>query len=354
MAKHTTSPTSQKILLRALAGERISRPPIWLMRQAGRYLPEYRNLRDQAGSFLKLCYTPELAAEVTLQPLRRFDLDAAILFADLPLIADGLGQALDYREGEGPVLEPIRQARDLVRLQPEKLHRKLSPVYETARLLSAKLPAEIALIGFAGAPWTLATYMVEGGGSADHAHTKRWALSDAQGFSRLIEILEEAIVEYLIGQIEAGCEAVQLFDSWASALNEVEFSRWCIDPVRRIVARLRRHAPQIPIIAFPRGCGFLYQGYAAATGVDCVSLDFQVPIAMARELQKYSVVQGNLDPQLLVVGGEAMAQETARILEVLGQGPFIFNLGHGIVPQTPPEHVAALTQQVRNWSTARD
>jgi len=341
--------TSQKRLLRALRGEVAERPPIWLMRQAGRYLPEYRATRDKAGSFQKLCYTPELAAEVTLQPLRRFPFDAAILFADLPLVAEGLGQKLDYREGEGPVLEPVRTERDLARLDMSKLHDRMGPVYETVRILKGALPADVALIGFAGAPWTLATYMVEGGGSHDHAETKRWAFAEPDGFGRLMGLLEDAITEYLLRQIDAGAEAVQLFDSWASAMPEAGFRRWCVEPVARIAGRIREHAPHVPVIAFPRAVGLFYEGFAKATGVAGIGLDSNVPLAFARHLQRDSAVQGNLDPQLLVVGGEPMKTEAERILRTLGEGPFIFNLGHGIVPQTPPEHVAMLVAMVRSW-----
>ena len=341
---------SDKRLLRALRGETLDRPPIWLMRQAGRYLPEYRTLRAKAGSFLELCYSPELAAEATLQPLRRFPLDAAILFADLPLVADALGQKLDYRDGEGPVLEPIRCTAELGRLDASGLHARLAPVYETVRLVAASLPADVALIGFAGAPWTLATYMVEGGGSADHAHSKRWAFADPTGFQQLIDLLSDAIAAYLERQIEAGAEVVQIFDSWASALPEMAFRRWCIEPVAAIVRRLQAKHPDVPVIAFPRGAGWFYDGFAKATGAAAVSLDSNVPLHWAAEvLQRQSCVQGNLDPQLLVVGGAPMQAETQRILETLGHGPFVFNLGHGITQATPPDHVGQLVAQVQAW-----
>ena len=345
-----TFSTGQKRLLRALRGEVQERPPIWLMRQAGRYLPEYRALRAKAGSFLELCYSPELAAEITLQPLRRFPLDAAILFADLPLVADALGQKLDYRDGEGPVLEPIRSAADLARLDVSGLHQRLAPVYETARRVTAALPADTALIGFAGAPWTLATYMVEGGGSPDHAHSKRWAFGDPAGFQRLIDLLVEATAAYLERQIEAGAEAVQIFDSWAGTLPAAAFARWCVEPVAAIVHRLKARHPDIPVIAFPRGAAFGYEGYARATGAAAVGIDSTVPLSWAAAvLQPVSCVQGNLDPQLLVVGGTPMRQEAQRILQVLGRGPLVFNLGHGITQATPPEHVGQLVEQVHSW-----
>ncbi len=340
-----------KLLLRALAGERLERPPVWLMRQAGRYLPEYRATREKAGSFLDLCYRPDLAAEVTLQPLRRFSLDAAILFADLPLLAQALGQALDYRDGEGPILTPpIRSMADLDRLSLEHLPGRLAPVYETVRLLARDLPSATTLIGFAGAPWTLATYMIQGGGSADQAAAKRFAFADPRGFGRLIDLLVQAIIDYLDAQVTAGAEVVQLFDSWAGALPERLFRQWCIAPTQAIVRQLKARHPHLPIIGFPRGAGLLYQDYAEQTGVDGVSIDSTVPLSFAAErLQRRVCVQGNLDPQLLVVGGEAMRRETTRILEVLGHGPFIFNLGHGIVPDTPPAHVASLVEQVLAW-----
>jgi uroporphyrinogen decarboxylase len=347
--------TPGKLILRALSGERTLRPPIWLMRQAGRYLPEYHAVRAKAGGMLALCNTPELAVEVTLQPLRRFRVDAVILFADLPQIANALGQGLKYEEGEGPVLSPpIRSATDLGQLDPEVIHERLAPVYETVRRLALALPADVALIGFAGAPWTVATYMVEGrsGTASGFAHVKRWAFADPDGFQRLIDLLTDAVGQYLEQQIRAGAEAVQLFDSWASVLPEPYFHRWCIQPVRVIVDRLRQWHPTVPIIGFPRGAGLLYEGYAASTGVNAVGLDETIPVAWAaRHIQqaRMQCVQGNLDPQFLVVGGSHLAVEATRIMSALGTGPFVFNLGHGVAIQTPPEHVTALVNQVRHW-----
>jgi uroporphyrinogen decarboxylase len=344
--------SSQKRLIRALKGEVLERPPIWLMRQAGRYLPEYHVTRAQAGGMLGLCNTPELAAEVTLQPLRRFPLDAAILFADLPQIANALGQDLAYLEGEGPVLSPpIRCREDLTRLSIVPLHERMAPIYETVKVLKRKLPEATALIGFAGAPWTVATYMVEGrGGSATgFAHVKRWAFADPAGFQALIDLLTDAIGQYLDKQIAAGCEAVQLFDSWASVLPQPFFDLWCAEPVRKIVARLKAAHPDVPIIAFPRGAGLLYDGYAAATGVDAIGLDETVPLDWARGAAAHVPVQGNLDPQMLVVGGAAMKAEVKRILRGLSGVPHVFNLGHGISLHTPPAHVEALVNQVTSW-----
>lgn len=340
-----------KVFLRALAGETISPPPFWFMRQAGRYLPEYRELRARVGDFLELCYTPELAVEVTLQPLRRFGMDAAILFSDILVVPDALGQPLAYVEGEGPVLEPVRNAVDVAGLDCQRLHERLAPIYETVRRLGRALPAEVALIGFAGAPWTVATYMVEGHGSRDHATTKAWAYGDPKGFAGLIDLLVEATSGYLIEQVRAGAEAVQIFDTWAGSLPESAFRRWCIEPVAEIAARLRAACPGVPVIGFPRGAGPLYADFAAATGVACVSIDTALPAAWAqRELQGVCAVQGNLDPLAVVSGGEMMRGETQRILEALGRGPFVFNLGHGLVPQTPPAHVAELAALIREWT----
>ncbi|HEY1561339.1 MAG TPA: uroporphyrinogen decarboxylase [Caulobacteraceae bacterium] len=345
----------KKLLLRALAGERTERPPIWLMRQAGRYLPEYHLTRADAGGMLALCNSPDHAVEVTLQPIRRFGLDAAILFADLPQVAAALGQVLEYREGEGPVLSPpIRSAADVARLNLSGLHQELAPIYETVRRLTIALPPDVALIGYAGAPWTVATYMVEGrgGGPTDHAATKQWALSDPEGFQPLIDLLTEAISQFLERQIEAGAEAIQLFESWAGILPDPFFELWCARPVAAIVRALRARYPATPIIAFPRGAGLQYDGYAEATGADGIGLDSTVPLDWAADRLQARLgrcVQGNLDNQLLVAGGAAMRSETDRILTALARGPFIFNLGHGILQTTPPDHVGALVRQVQSW-----
>jgi uroporphyrinogen decarboxylase len=337
-----------KPLLDVLDGQRQSVPPVWMMRQAGRYLPEYRKVRARVSGFLELCYTPELAVEVSLQPIRRYGLDAAILFSDILVVPDALGQDVAFREGEGPVLEPIRSAEDVARLRPEGIHERLAPVYETVRRLAASLPGEVALIGFAGAPWTVATYMVEGGTSRNFHNVQLWAYRDPAGFARLIDCLVAATIEYLSAQIVAGVEIVQLFDSWAGVLPEPGFERWVVAPTARIVAALRQRHPTVPVIGFPRGAGLLYARYFAATGVSAVSLDTTVPLAFARDaLQSMGAVQGNLDPLLLVSGGAAMEEATRAIVDALGQGPFVFNLGHGIVPETSPEHVAELVAQLR-------
>ncbi len=344
----------KKLLLRALAGERTERTPIWLMRQAGRYLPEYHVTRADAGGMLAMCNSPDHAVEVTLQPIRRFGLDAAILFADLPQIAAALGQRLEYKDGEGPVLSPpIRSAADMARLSLVGLHDKLAPIYETVRRLTVALPPDVALIGYAGAPWTVATYMVEGrGGGPDHAAIKQWALSDPAGFQPLIDLLTEAITQFLERQIEAGAEAIQLFESWAGILPDPFFDLWCVRPVAAIVKALHAKYPATPIIAFPRGAGLQYDGYAEAVEADGIGLDSTVPLAWAANTVQAGLgrcVQGNLDNQLLVAGGAAMYAEANRILAALGQGPFIFNLGHGILKTTPPENVEALVRQVQSW-----
>jgi uroporphyrinogen decarboxylase len=356
MGENTADARPRKLLLRALAGERTERPPIWLMRQAGRYLPEYHVVRAAAGGMLNLCNSPEQAAEVTLQPIRRFRLDAAILFADLPQIAAALGQTLEYREGDGPVLTPpIRSAKDAARfLNLSRLHERLAPIYETVRRLSIALPPDVALIGYAGAPWTLSTYMVEGrgGGASEHVIVKQWALGDPESFQSLIDLLTAATIEYLERQIEAGAEVIQLFESWAGILPETFFERWCVQPVTAIVKALRAKHPAVPIIAFPRAAGLLYEGYLRATQADCLGLDSTVPLAWAaREIQHGlgRCVQGSLDPQILVNGGSAMHVEVERILRALDGGPFIFNLGHGIHRTTPPAHVDALVRQVQAW-----
>jgi uroporphyrinogen decarboxylase len=330
-----------KPLLRALDGERMRRPPWWLMRQAGRYLPEYRVLRARAADFIDFCLTPTLAAEATLQPVRRFGMDAAIVFADILLVPRALGQRVSFGE-DGPLLDPIDGGAAVTRLRRSGAS-DFEPVYEAVHRSRLGLSPEVALIGFAGSPWTVATYMVEGGTSRDFHRAKAWAYRDPGGFAALIELIVDATIPYLSGQIEAGADTVQLFDSWAGVLVEAEFERWVIDPTRRIVAALKRRHPAVPVIGFPRGAGLLYERYAAETGVDAVGIDTVVPAGFARErLQRRLTLQGNLDPAVLLVGGAALQREVERIRAAFGCGAFIFNLGHGVLPQTPPEHVAEL------------
>lgn len=343
-----TDPAPIKPLLRALSGEALALPPVWLMRQAGRYLPEYRELRQCVPDFLQLCLTPELAAEATLQPVRRFGMDAAILFSDILVVPHALGQEVAFREGEGPALDPVRSAAAARRLVPDALPERLAPVYETVARVVALLPPETALIGFAGAPWTVATYMVEGGTSRDFAVIKKWAFADPDGFGELIDRLVDATVIYLSGQIAAGAEAIQLFDSWAGVLPEPEFRRWVVAPTQRIVHALRENHPRIPIIGFPRGAGLMYHAYFSGSGISALGLDSTVPPAIARKtLQSIGPVQGNLDPLMLMAGGRPMAEAVAAIRQAFAGGPFLFNLGHGVLPETPLEHVAALIALLR-------
>lgn len=338
-----------KPLLDVLSNRTPSRRPVWLMRQAGRYLPEYREVRRSTKDFLDLCYTPELAAEVTLQPLRRYDLDAAIMFADILLIPDALGLPVSFHEGEGPVLEPVRDGKSLAKLGHTDIHKKLAPVYETVRLLVKGLPENVTLIGFAGAPWTVATYMVEGRGSQDQAAAKNWAYREPDEFQKLINMLVEATADYLIAQIDAGAEVLQLFDTWAGSLPATEFERWCIKPTAEIITRVRAAREGIPIIGFPRGAGPSYVKYVESTGVDGVSLDTSLPLDWAvKNLQPRTIVQGNLDPLALVAGGNILREQTEGILSAFSNGRHIFNLGHGIVPQTPPEHVDELVSLIRD------
>ena len=339
-----------KPMLRALRGETLDRPPVWLMRQAGRYLPEYRELRARAAGFLDLCYTPDYAVEVTLQPIRRFGFDAAILFSDILVVPDALGQKVWFEEGIGPRLEALQRRADIGRLNRGALHDHLAPVYETIGRLRQDLPAETTLIGFAGAPWTVASYMLEGGSSRDFAAGKRWAYGDPAALQQLIDLLVAATGDYLVAQIDAGAEAVQIFDSWAGVWPEAELRRWCLEPAKALVARIRTARPGVPVILFPRGAGLLYRDFAEVCGADALGLDTTVPLGWAREeLQPKVCLQGNLDPLVLVAGGTALREGVDHILRELGAGPFVFNLGHGIVPETPPEHVAEMLEQIRNW-----
>ena len=337
-----------KPLLRALAGETQSKPPIWLMRQAGRYLPEYRRVRAKAGSFLDLCYAPAAAAEVTLQPVHRFGMDAAILFSDILVIPHALGQRVDFVEGTGPVLEPLRDGAAVARLRVPDVLSRLAPVFETVDRVRSELPAAAALIGFAGAPWTVATYMVEGGATKDFVEVKGLFLRDAKAFQALVDILVETTAAYLVAQVAQGAEVLQIFDTHAGVLDDAAFHRWVVAPTAAIVARVRRDCPAVPIIGFPRGCGSAYPNYAARTGVTAVGLDTSVPLAWARDaLQARWPIQGNLDPVYLLAGGAEMLAAADRILAAWKDGPHVFNLGHGIHKDTPPEHVAALVAHLR-------
>lgn len=339
---------AKKPLLRVLRGESLKPPPVWLMRQAGRYLPEYRALRGRLGGFLDLCYAPESAAEATLQPVQRFGLDAAILFSDILLVPQALGQKLWFEPGEGPRLQPVRRAAEAAALQSDRLVERLELVYRAAAMVAKRLEPGVALIGFAGAPWTLATYMVEGGPSSDFAAVKAWAETDPAGFDILIDRLVEATSLHLAAQADAGVEAVQLFDTWAGVVPPEQFERLVLRPTQRIVERLEETHPHLPVIGFPRGIGPLYRRYFAETGVTALSIDATIaPSVAAATLQPLGPIQGNLDPALLLAGGEALDRAVASILAALGQGPFIFNLGHGVLPETPLEHVARLIASIR-------
>lgn len=320
------------------------------MRQAGRYLPEYRTLRAKAGSFLELCFTPDYATEITLQPVRRFGFDAAILFSDILVVPWALGQLVRFEDGRGPVLEPLA-LETLENLSGSAVVERLAPVFETVRRVKMALPAQVALIGFAGAPWTVASYMIEGGGSKEFLKAKRWAIGAPDRFQALIELLVEATVAYLSAQVEAGAEALQLFDSWAGVLAEPELERWSLGPLSRIVEGVKARHPQVPIILFPRGAGLGYARFAETAGADGLSLDTTVPLRFAEELQRRITVQGNLDPAALVIGGRALDEGVERILAALGQGPFVFNLGHGVMPETPLEHVQRLIERIRRGAS---
>jgi uroporphyrinogen decarboxylase len=344
-----TSPTVPKPLLATVLGQRQERLPIWIMRQAGRYLPEYRKIREQAGSFLDLCYNPELASEVTLQPLRRFDLDAAILFSDILIIPDALGQTVRFERGEGPRLDPLT-SQTLGLLQPSRAGEKLGPVIETVRRVRAGLAPDKTLIGFCGSPWTVATYMIGGRGSPDQHAARIFALTEPEAFKRLIDILVDASIAYLAAQMQAGADVVQLFESWALNIDEVAFRDWVIDPNRRIVEGLRQQIPDAPVIGFPRGAAGNLPAYAAATGVNVIGLDYATPTAFASSLPSSLGVQGNLDPLRLLAGGQQMQQRATEIVTAFRNRPHIFNLGHGIVPETPIAHVEALIETVRKAS----
>jgi len=320
------------------------------MRQAGRYLPEYRRLRSQAETFLELCFTPRLAAEVTLQPIRRFQFDAAILFSDILVVPHALGQAVSFEAGEGPRLEPIVDAQGLARLRESVDHNALAPVYETIERVKRELPANVAFLGFCGAPWTVATYMITGRGTEDQRPARLFAYRDPADFAQLIEILATASTDYLVGQFEAGVDAVQIFDTWAGILPPQEFRRWCIEPVQRIIRDVRHRVPDAKVIGFPRGAASSLAGYVEQVAVNAVGLDWTVDLAFAREqVQSRIPVQGNLDPLALLAGGAALDHAVDAVLEAFADRPFIFNLGHGILPETPVEHVEHMLARVRAY-----
>ncbi|MDA8586256.1 uroporphyrinogen decarboxylase [Rhodobacteraceae bacterium] len=338
-----------KKLLRSLAGETLETPPIWMMRQAGRYLPEYRATRAEAGDFLKLCYNPDLAAEVTLQPIRRYGFDAAILFADILLIPEALGADLWFVTGEGPRLSTITTEADFAPLKPaDTVNDHLAPIYETLRILKTELPSETTLIGFAGAPWTVATYMIAGRGTPDQGPAHALKTENPALFEALIDRITDATIVYLSAQIEAGAEVIKLFDSWAGSLTGDDFDHYALAPAKKIIAALKARHPDTPIIAFPREAKERYLGFAKATGADCLALDNSVDATWAAEhLQKDGPVQGNLASRHMVTGGDALVEETRAIVQAFSGGPHIFNLGHGITPDADPENVHLMIETVR-------
>jgi uroporphyrinogen decarboxylase len=333
-------------VIQVLEGETLSPPPIWLMRQAGRYLPEYRQVRAKAGSFLDLCYTPDHAVEVTLQPIRRFAFDAAILFSDILVIPDAMKRNVRFTEGHGPEMDPI-DVDGIAGLDGDRVLEHLAPVLESVRRLRRELPQETTLLGFCGAPWTVATYMIAGHGTPDQAPARLFAYRHPKAFEDLLMLLADVSADYLVAQIDAGADAVQIFDSWAGVLGEREFQAFAVKPVARMIASVKARRPKAKIIAFAKGAGYLLKDYRQKTKADAIGLDWSVPLDFAVELQKDGPVQGNLDPMRMVAGGVALEEGIDDILQRLGNGPLIFNLGHGITPQADPENVRLLVERVR-------
>jgi uroporphyrinogen decarboxylase len=339
-----------KPLVEVLSGRRQSVPPLWMMRQAGRYLPEYREVRAKAGGFLDLCFTPEFAAEVTLQPIRRFNFDAAIIFSDILVIPYALGRSVRFEVGEGPRLDPLDTPDKVGTLSANADFAKLQPVFEALRRVRRDLDPKIALIGFCGAPWTVATYMVAGQGTPDQAPARLMAYRHPGAFAKIIDAIIENSIQYLLGQLSAGADVLQIFDTWAGVLPPREFRRWSIEPTRRIVEGVRSQVPDAKIIGFPRGAGALLPSYVEATGVNAVSIDWATEPSLIREkVQNRVAVQGNLDPLALIAGGAALDQSIDDVLSNYATGPLIFNLGHGIQPETPIAHVEQMVKRVRAY-----
>jgi uroporphyrinogen decarboxylase len=337
-----------KPFLAALAGERQETPPIWLMRQAGRYLPEYRELRAKSSTFLEFCYDPALAVEATLQPIRRFGFDAAILFSDILVLPDALGQRVSFESGDGPRLDPICDAEGLAKLGREPDWRRLAPVFEALDRVKGALPKETALIGFCGAPWTVASYMIAGRGTPDQAPARLFAYRQPELFARLIDRLVEASAEYLRRQFAAGADVAQIFDSWAGVLPPAEFERWCVEPIKAIAAKVRAETPNARLIAFPRGAGTQLAKFGALSDLDAIGLDTAAePEAAVAALPDRLALQGNLDPLALVAGGRRLDKEIDRVLNGFASRAHIFNLGHGVLPETPVRHVERLVARVR-------
>ena len=339
-----------KPFVEVLAGHKQAVPPIWMMRQAGRYLPEYREVRAKAGGFLDLCFSPEFAAEVTLQPIRRFGFDAAIIFSDILVLPYALGRSVRFEVGEGPRLDPLDSPKKINALAPEADFEKLEPVYEALRRVRRDLDPHVALIGFCGAPWTVSTYMVAGQGTPDQAPARMMAYQHPESFAKIIDTLVENSITYLVAQLKAGANVLQIFDTWAGVLPPREFQRWSVEPTRRIVEGVRKKVPGAKIIGFPRGAGALLPGYVEATGVDAVSIDWAAEPGLVRDrVQSKVAVQGNLDPLALIAGGAALDRAVDDVLENYAQGRLIFNLGHGIQPETPIAHVEQMLKRVRNY-----
>ena len=335
------------LFLKTLNNEKSNRPPFWFMRQAGRYLPEYRALREKADGFMNLCLNSKLACEVTLQPISRFNPDAAILFSDILVVPYGLGVGVDFVEGKGPILDAVNDKSDLARLNYQVHKTRIESTYDTVQLCREKLSADKVLIGFAGSPWTVATYMVEGGSSKNYVKVKSWAYKDKASFSALIEIIVDATIQHLIAQIESGAEVIKLFDSWAGVLSPKEFKEWVILPTKEICEQLKSKYPSVKIIGFPRGAGPNYLDYVNKTSIDAVAIDTNVcPLWAANSFGKEVIIQGNLDPVSLIAGGDAMLRETSSIIKAMGSRPHIFNLGHGVLPETPPENVERLAAYI--------
>lgn len=340
---------SQRTILEVMQGATVTPPPIWVMRQAGRYLPEYRQTRARAKNFLDFCYTPDLAVEATLQPIRRYGFDAAILFSDILVIPDALDRDVSFVQGEGPRMRPL-DGNDIETLDSSRVLDHLAPVFEAVRRLRVELPDETALLGFCGAPWTVATYMIAGHGTPDQAPSRLMLYREPKRLEKLLDILAEASARYLVAQIDAGADAVKIFDSWAGVLDREAFERCSVTPVRKIIETVKRERPGTPVIAFPKGAGWQYRDYRQKTGADMIALDWTVPLDVAAELQKDGPVQGNLDPLRVIAGKAAIKEGVGRILDALADGPFVFNLGHGITPQADPNDMAYLVDCVRGKS----
>ena len=337
-----------KPIIGVLKGQTTSTIPVWLMRQAGRHLPEYRKLRKKTGNFLSFCYSPELASEATLQPIKRYGFDAAILFSDILVVPDALGQKVEFKEGIGPILTPIKTKKDIENLSIKNLHSHLLPVYKTIEKTLPLLPKETALFSFSGGPWTLAAYMVEGKTSREFTEARLWATKSPGEFQALIDILIDSISEYLLYQIKYGSEAIQIFETWAGVLSQKEFDRWVIKPTRKIIENVKKKHPNFPIIGFPKGAGIKYLDFVCETGVDAVSIDSTIPLLWAKEnLQRRCPIQGNLDNVALLGGGREMLEDVKNIIKTFRDRPFIFNLGHGVLPQTPVTHVEKLLNIIR-------